>query len=72
MIARDPVPVPPEPDRRIAFLTTIVPSKEPIDVVRGTLQAALRIQYDGILDGWILASRSERSGRWPDNRCGSS
>ena len=30
------------------------PSKEPIDVVRGTLQAALRIQYDGILDVWIL------------------
>ena len=54
VIARDPVPVPPEPDRRIAFLTTIVPSKEPIDVVRGTLQAALRIQYDGILDVWIL------------------
>ncbi|WP_345422911.1 cellulose synthase catalytic subunit, partial [Actinomycetospora chlora] len=54
VISRDPVPVPPEPDRRIAFLTTIVPSKEPIDVVRGTLQAALRIQYDGILDVWIL------------------
>ena len=54
VISRDPVPVPPRPDQRIAFLTTIVPSKEPIDVVRGTLQAALRIQYDGILDVWIL------------------
>ncbi|MDF2975887.1 MAG: glycosyl transferase, partial [Actinomycetospora sp.] len=54
VIARDPVPVPPEPDRRVAFLTTIVPSKEPIDVVRGTLQAAMRIQYDGILDVWLL------------------
>lgn len=54
VIARDPVPVPPPLDRRIAFLTTIVPSREPIDVVRGTLQAALRIEYDGILDVWIL------------------
>ena len=31
-----------------------MPSKEPIDVVRGTLQAALRIRYQGILDVWIL------------------
>ncbi len=54
VISRDPVPVPPVPDRKIAFLTTIVPDKEPIDVVRGTLQAALRIRYRGILDVWIL------------------
>ncbi|MFC5065943.1 glycosyltransferase family 2 protein, partial [Actinomycetospora atypica] len=54
VISRDPVPVPPVPNQRIAFLTTIVPSKEPIDVVRGTLQAALRIRYQGILDVWIL------------------
>ena len=54
IIARDPVPVAPQRDQRIAFLTTIVPSKEPIDVVRGTLQAALRIRYRGILDVWIL------------------
>ncbi len=54
VISRDPVPVPPQPNQRIAFLTTIVPSKEPIDVVRGTLQAALRIRYQGILDVWIL------------------
>lgn len=54
VISRDPVPVPPVANQRIAFLTTIVPSKEPIDVVRGTLQAALRIRYQGILDVWIL------------------
>jgi cellulose synthase/poly-beta-1,6-N-acetylglucosamine synthase-like glycosyltransferase len=54
VISRDPVPVPPQANQRIAFLTTIVPSKEPIDVVRGTLQAALRIRYQGILDVWIL------------------
>ena len=54
VISRDPVPVPPVPDRKIAFLTTIVPDKEPIDVVRGTLQAALRVRYRGILDVWIL------------------
>lgn len=54
VISRDPVPVSPQPNQRIAFLTTIVPSKEPIDVVRGTLQAALRIRYQGILDVWLL------------------
>ncbi|MCD2186391.1 glycosyltransferase family 2 protein [Actinomycetospora soli] len=54
VISRDPVPVPPVANQRVAFLTTIVPSKEPIDVVRGTLQAALRIRYQGILDVWIL------------------
>ncbi|HET9257279.1 MAG TPA: hypothetical protein VFO16_19055, partial [Pseudonocardiaceae bacterium] len=54
VIARDPVPVAPLPGERIAFVTTIVPSKEPIEMVRKTLIAARRIEYDGQLDVWLL------------------
>ncbi|WP_433305039.1 glycosyltransferase family 2 protein [Actinoplanes sp. CA-030573] len=52
--ARDPIPVVPDPGVRAAFLTTIVPSKEPIDIVRATLEAATRIRHDGTLDIWLL------------------
>ncbi|GAA2684698.1 glycosyltransferase family 2 protein [Actinoplanes palleronii] len=52
MRARDPVPVPPDTGLRVAFLTTIVPGKEPIDMVERTLRAAGRI--DGGLDVWLL------------------
>jgi hypothetical protein len=51
---RDPVPVIPEEGRRIAFATTFVPAKEPLDVVRKTLIAARRIRHDGLLDVWLL------------------
>ncbi len=54
VVARDPVPVAPRGGERVAFVTTIVPSKEPIDMVRLTLIAALRIDYDGRLDVWLL------------------
>ncbi|GLW33173.1 glycosyltransferase family 2 protein [Actinoplanes regularis] len=50
--ARDPVPVPPERDLRVAFLTTIVPGKEPIEMVEGTLRAATAIH--GRPDVWLL------------------
>ncbi|GAA4587769.1 hypothetical protein BJY16_008332 [Actinoplanes octamycinicus] len=50
--ARDPVPVPPEPGLRVAFLTTIVPGKEPIEMVEQTLRAAVRIRGDH--DVWLL------------------
>ncbi len=52
--ARDPVPVTPDPRMRVAFLTTIVPSKEPISVVRDTLRAAKRIRHPGTFDIWLL------------------
>jgi cellulose synthase/poly-beta-1,6-N-acetylglucosamine synthase-like glycosyltransferase len=52
--ARDPVPVTPDPRLRVAFLTTIVPSKEPISVVRDTLRAAKRIRHRGTFDIWLL------------------
>jgi cellulose synthase/poly-beta-1,6-N-acetylglucosamine synthase-like glycosyltransferase len=52
--ARDPVPVRPVADQRVAFLTTIVPGKEPLEMVRRTLEAARRLRYDGPLDVWLL------------------
>jgi cellulose synthase/poly-beta-1,6-N-acetylglucosamine synthase-like glycosyltransferase len=52
--AQDPIPVVPEPGTRVAFLTTIVPSKEPLAIAARTLQAATQIRHDGTLDVWLL------------------
>ncbi|MFI0823099.1 glycosyltransferase family 2 protein [Streptomyces roseolus] len=54
MVARDPVPVYPEKGTRVAFLTTYVPGKEPLAMVRATLEAAVRIRHDGTLHVWLL------------------
>jgi cellulose synthase/poly-beta-1,6-N-acetylglucosamine synthase-like glycosyltransferase len=54
LLARDPVPVRPPPGQRVAFLTTIVPQAESLDLVRPTLEAALRIRHEGTLDVWLL------------------
>ncbi|MDB1087656.1 cellulose synthase catalytic subunit [Streptomyces sp. ACA25] len=54
LTARDPVPVTAEPGLRVAFLTTFVPGKEPISMVRSTLEAAVRLRHDGPLDIWLL------------------
>ncbi|HET9381009.1 MAG TPA: cellulose synthase catalytic subunit [Streptomyces sp.] len=54
MVARDPVPVTPEPGTRVAFLTTYVPGKEPLAMVRATLEGAVRITHDGPRDVWLL------------------
>jgi cellulose synthase/poly-beta-1,6-N-acetylglucosamine synthase-like glycosyltransferase len=54
LTARDPVPVRPKPGQRVAFLTTIVPEAESLELVRPTLEAALRIRHDGQLDVWLL------------------
>jgi cellulose synthase/poly-beta-1,6-N-acetylglucosamine synthase-like glycosyltransferase len=54
LLARDPVPVRPQPGQRVAFLTTIVPQAESLDLVRPTLEAALKIRHDGQLDVWLL------------------
>jgi cellulose synthase/poly-beta-1,6-N-acetylglucosamine synthase-like glycosyltransferase len=53
-LARDPVPIRAEPGSRVAFLTTMVPGKEPIEMVRATLEAALRIRHDGMFHVWLL------------------
>ncbi|WP_322759833.1 cellulose synthase catalytic subunit [Frankia sp. Cr2] len=50
----NPVPVRPPAGLRIAFTTTIVPTKEPVDVVRDTLIAARQIRYGTPIDIWLL------------------
>ncbi|MET7468079.1 glycosyltransferase family 2 protein [Micromonospora sp. NPDC005222] len=52
--ARDPVPVDPPVGLRVALLTTIVPSKEPIEVAERTLRRLREIVYCGHVDVWIL------------------
>lgn len=52
--AKDPVPLEPEPGLKVAVLTTIVPSKEPIDIAERTLRAMKRLRHEGELDVWIL------------------
>ncbi|UUU24981.1 glycosyltransferase family 2 protein [Streptomyces sp. DSM 40750] len=57
MVARDPLPVAPQPGTRVAFLTTYVPGKEPLAMVRATLEAATRVRHAGhrsVLDVWLL------------------
>jgi cellulose synthase/poly-beta-1,6-N-acetylglucosamine synthase-like glycosyltransferase len=54
LAVRDPVPVHPPRGLRVAFATTIVPGKEPLAVVRRTLQAARAMRYDGALHVWLL------------------
>jgi cellulose synthase/poly-beta-1,6-N-acetylglucosamine synthase-like glycosyltransferase len=51
--AKDPIPVTPPKGLRVAFTTTIVPSKEPLAMVERTLRAALEIKYER-LDVWLL------------------
>jgi cellulose synthase (UDP-forming) len=52
--ACDPVPMPPKRGLRVAVLTTIVPGKEPIELVMTTLRAMKRIRHDGPMDVWLL------------------
>ena len=54
LCARDPIPVQPDTSLRVAFLTTIVPDKEPIEMAERTLTAAKEIVYGGQLDVWLL------------------
>ncbi|WP_181727318.1 glycosyltransferase family 2 protein [Streptomyces sp. PT12] len=54
LVARDPVPVVPETGTRVAFLTTFVPGKEPLSMVRATLEAAVLLRHQGPLDIWLL------------------
>ncbi|MEV7883639.1 glycosyltransferase family 2 protein [Streptomyces sp. NPDC002817] len=54
LVARDPVPVTPESGTRVAFLTTYVPGKEPLEMVRATLEGATKITHTGPLDVWLL------------------
>jgi cellulose synthase/poly-beta-1,6-N-acetylglucosamine synthase-like glycosyltransferase len=54
-LAKNPVPLSPQPGLRVAVLTTIVPSKEPLSIVARTLRAMKQIRYpSGTVDVWIL------------------
>lgn len=53
-VMRNPVPVEPPTGLRVAFTTTIVPTKEPLDVVRDTLIAARQLRYSALIDIWLL------------------
>jgi len=50
----DPIPMTPPAGLRVAVLTTIVPSHEPIPMVTTTLRAMRELRYDGRVDVWIL------------------
>lgn len=52
--AQWPVPVAPPAGLRVAVLTTIVPSSEPVELVLRTLDAMTQLEYDGPVDVWIL------------------
>ncbi|MFG3196506.1 glycosyltransferase family 2 protein [Streptomyces sp. NPDC048208] len=54
LVARDPVPVVPETGTRVAFLTSFVPGKEPLEMVTRTLRAAVRLRHRGLLHVWLL------------------
>ncbi|RYJ27781.1 dolichol-phosphate mannosyltransferase [Streptomyces sp. L-9-10] len=54
LVARDPVPVVPEAHTRVAFLTSFVPGKEPLEMVTKTLEAAVRIRHRGPMHVWLL------------------
>ena len=50
----DPIPVKPQAGLSVAFLTTIVPGKEPLSMLRATVTAATKIRHDGVFDIWVL------------------
>ena len=52
--ARDPIPMRAPAGLKVAVLTTIVPNKEPLELVLTTLRAMKQIRYDGVLDVWLL------------------
>ncbi|WNF27231.1 glycosyltransferase [Streptomyces sp. C11-1] len=54
LVARDPVPVVPETGTKVAFLTSFVPGKEPLEMVTKTLEAAVKIRHRGLMHVWLL------------------
>lgn len=60
--AQDPVPMLPVKGLRVAVHTTIVPGKEPFDLVSRTLLAMKEIRYpEGVVDVWLLDEGDEPS-----------
>ncbi len=54
LMAKEPLPVRPKQGTRVAFTTTIVPSKEPFEMVQRTLRAMKQVVHKGQLDVWLL------------------
>ncbi|MDT0450444.1 glycosyltransferase family 2 protein [Streptomyces hesseae] len=54
LVARDPIPVVPETGTKVAFLTSFVPGKEPIEMVTRTLEAAVKVRHRGPVHVWLL------------------
>ncbi|MEU6541800.1 glycosyltransferase family 2 protein [Streptomyces sp. NPDC046859] len=54
LVARDPIPVVPETGTRVAFLTSFVPGKEPLEMVTRTLEAAVKLRHRGLMHVWLL------------------
>jgi cellulose synthase/poly-beta-1,6-N-acetylglucosamine synthase-like glycosyltransferase len=69
-MARDPVPVVPETGTRVAFLTTFVPGKEPLDLLQATLEAAVRLRHRGLLRVWLLDEGNDPEARLLCERLG--
>ncbi|NGN64912.1 glycosyltransferase [Streptomyces sp. A7024] len=63
MVARDPIPVPPAKGTKVAFLTTYVPGKEPIAMVRATLTGAVNMHHPGTLHVWLLDEGNDPEAR---------
>ncbi|WP_102920087.1 glycosyltransferase family 2 protein [Streptomyces eurocidicus] len=53
-VACDPVPVVAQPGGRVAFCTSFVPGKEPLGMVAATLEGAVGVRYEGVVDVWLL------------------
>lgn len=55
LAAKDPIPMAPPGGLRVAVLTTIVPTVEPVEMVVRTLAAMRQMRYpEGKVDVWIL------------------
>ncbi|MFE3250190.1 glycosyltransferase family 2 protein [Streptomyces sp. NPDC059209] len=63
LVARDPVPVVAELGTRVAFVTTYVPGKEPLSMLRTTLEGAVRLRHTGPLDIWLLDEGDDPAAR---------
>ncbi len=63
LVARDPVPVRPQEGTRVAFVTTYVPGKEPLSMVRATLEGAVRVRHAGVVDVWLLDEGDDEQAR---------
>ncbi|WP_374223744.1 glycosyltransferase family 2 protein [Streptomyces sp. ISL-11] len=69
-VARDPVPVRAQPGGRVAFCTSFVPGKEPLEMVAATLEGAVRVGYEGVVDVWLLDEGDDAGARALCDRLG--